>query len=217
MKAIVHEACTCGLEIKPDIWMCEHHVYRKGKQVFTSVSRVIRDLLPADYSSVDPVVLEIARLRGTFVDTFFSEWLVDPNNVLPLLDVRDVIAPQFPRDGQKHAEDAITRMDMLCDWWIGKGWKATGVQKTVYSDIHKVAGTMDVRTDGLIADVKCVSSLQPNYSLQLGAYSTYDAASSVAIIHVTKDKVKLVEYDNAKCRNQWINGLVWWQSKQELQ
>jgi hypothetical protein len=127
-----------------------------------------------------------------------------------------MVIPQFPREGEKHAEDTINRIDMLIEWWIGKGWKATGVQKTVYSDIHRVAGTLDLRTDGLIADVKCVSSLQPNYALQLGAYSTYDAASSIAIIHVTKDKVRLVEYDNQKCQTQWLNGLVWWQTRQEL-
>ncbi len=218
-SAVAVNQCSCQWQKSPLMTLCPAcHRYAKNGQEYTSVSRVIKDLLPPSYDGIDPVVLEIARLRGTFVDTYFSEWLIAaPLSMLSRQEVKEMIAPQFPQDGEKHAEDTVTRIERLLDWWTGKGWKATGVQKTVYSDIHKIAGTMDVRTDGLIADVKCVSSLQPNYSLQLGAYSTYDAASSVAIIHVTKDKVRLVEYDNAKCRNQWINGLVWWQSKQELQ
>ncbi len=220
MKAVAPQ-CSCQWNLEqPQIWLCpDCHTYRKGKTVFTSVSKVIKDLMPADYSGVDPVVLEIARLRGIYVDQYFSEWLTDIDetmNLLTLPEVKELIAPTFPREGEKHAEDTINRIDMLCDWWIGKGWKATGVQKTVYSDMHKVAGTMDVRTDRVL-DVKCVATLQPNYKLQLGAYSTYDGDAPTAIIHVTKDKVRLVEYDAQQCRATWINGLVWWQSKQELQ
>jgi hypothetical protein len=217
MKAAVASDCSCQWQKSPEMTLCHVcHRYAKNGKEYTSVSRVIKDLVPADYSGVDPVVLEIARLRGTYVDGYFSDWLRDPNDVMTLPEVREMVIPQFPREGEKHAEDTINRIDMLIEWWIGKGWKATGVQKTVYSDIHRVAGTLDLRTDGLIADVKCVSSLQPNYALQLGAYSTYDAASSIAIIHVTKDKVRLVEYDNQKCQTQWLNGLVWWQTRQEL-
>ncbi len=215
-RSVMECFCQWNLE-QPKIWLCpDCHRYRKGKTEYTSVSKVIKALMPADYAGIDPIVLEIARLRGVFVDRFISDWLIDQNDVLPLEAVRELTTPLFPRDGELHAADTIHRIEMFCDWWIGKGWKATGVQKIVYNDMHRVAGTLDLRTDGLVADIKCVSSLQPNYALQLGAYSMYDAASSVAIIHVTKDKVRLVEYDNQKCQAQWLNGLVWWQTAKEL-
>ncbi len=89
-STVVGCSCQWNLE-RPKIWLCPGcHTYRKGKTVFTSVSQVIKALIPADYSQVDPVVLEIARLRGTFVDTYFSEWLVDPASTLQLASVKAI-------------------------------------------------------------------------------------------------------------------------------
>ncbi len=237
-SAVAVNDCSCQWQKSPLMTLCPAcHRYAKNGKEYTSVSRVIKALLPADYSAIDPVVLEIAKLRGIFVDTYFSEWLTDPLNVMTLPEVKEAVIPEFraaidlmkwaskyktldadgvAKKAEDDAKDTVNRIEMLCDWWIGKGWKATGIQKIVYNDMHRVAGTLDLRTDGLVADIKCVSSLQPNYALQLGAYSMYDAASSVAIIHVTKDKVRLVEYDNQKCQSQWLNGLVWWQTTKEL-
>lgn len=217
-SAVEHEVCTCGLEVRPEIWLCPHHIYRKGTQTFTSVSKVIKTVLPADYSKVDPTVLEIARLRGTFVDSYFSEWLVNPDGMMDLTTVEQMIAPEFPRDGEKHAKDTTNRIDMLLDWWIGKNWKVRAVQKIVYREAHGVAGQLDVDTEEMIVDVKCVAELQPNYKLQLGAYHEYsgDTRDPVGIVHVTKDKVKLVKYAANDCGNHWLSCVDWYLRLGEL-
>jgi hypothetical protein len=184
------------------------------------VSKVIKTLLPADYSKVDPTVLEIARLRGSFVDTYFSEWLTDPLVTMDLPTVKEMIAPMFPREHDKHAEDTIMRIDNLLDWWTDQGWKVRDVQRTVFSEADGIAGTFDMGTEEFIFDLKCVSSLQPNYSLQLGAYSTMDPQAfplrDVAIIHVMKDKVKLVKYKTKQCREQWKACLGWYKTLGEF-
>ncbi len=218
-KSTVVESCTCGLEAKPEIWLCPIcHAYRKGSQQFTSVTKVIKKLLPADYAAVDPTVLEIARLRGVFVDTYFSEWLIDPAAVMDLKTVREMVEPQFPRDGEKHSEDVVTRISRLLDWWNASKMKLKAVQGIVHSVTDGVAGTFDLGIDAAILDLKCVSQLQPNYALQLGAYLEYDTGlrEQTGIIHVTKDKVKLVTYDAAKCRKQWRSAIAWFRTVEEL-
>jgi hypothetical protein len=211
------EECRCGFEIRPDIWLCPHYRYRKGKQEFTSVSKVIRTLLPADYSAVDPVVLETARLRGVFVDTYFSEYLTDPANVIAPKDVGAMVRDSFPRDKDKYADDVVRRIEMLLNWWTVQKFKATDVQRTVFSEQDGVAGTFDIGLEEMILDLKVVSDLQPSYKLQTGAYITYDTEGrDPGVIHVTKDKVKLVRYDAKQCRDSWKSCVAWYRASREL-
>ena len=184
------------------------------------MSKVKKTLLPEDYSGIDPVTLEVARLRGIFVDTYFSEWMTDPTGVLNLTDAYIIMAEQFPREREKNAEDTIHRIEMLLKWWLNMGMKAAAVQQIVYSETDGIAGTFDLATEDLILDLKCVSKLQPNYGLQLGAYSVMDPQAfplrDVGIIHVTKDKVKLVKYKTRQCRDQWKACLGWYKTLSEL-
>ncbi len=207
------EVCTCGLEVREEIWCCPRcHVYRRGKLEYTSVSKVIRTLMPGTYDDVDPVVLEVARLRGKFVDDYFSEWLKDPSGVVPLSDIHEMIAWRFPRDGYKNSKDTANRIERLLEWWQKSGMVAKDVQRIVYSDSDGIAGTFDLGTDALIIDLKNVSSLQPGYMLQLGAYVSYCAGRDLAILHVTKDKIKLVLYDIDKCMDAWEAAAVWYKT-----
>lgn len=220
-SAVIPALCDCQGFITPEIRLCSKcHRYWKDRQEFISVTKVIKTLLPADYSGIDETVLEIARLRGIFVDSYFSEWLRDPASVVDLPTVESMVASEFPREHEKHAKDTVNRIDMLLDWWIGQNYKATAVQKIVHSVKQRVAGQLDVATEEMILDVKCVSKLQPNYQLQLGAYYDYDEqvfpAREVGIIHVQKDRVKLVPFKAKICREQWRACLEWYQVRHDL-
>jgi hypothetical protein len=220
----ITEAAICACQATPRaddiVWCCKAcYRYWKGPHRLTSVSKVIHTLLPTDYSAINPVVLEGARLRGVFVDTYFCEWLTDPLDVIPLRDVGSFIAPQFPVDGEKYAGDTMHRIEMLLEWWQKSGIKCLSAQKIIHSDDDGIAGTMDLSTDRGIYDLKCVSRLQPAYGLQLGAFASYDdsAGQGLGIIHCTKDRVRLVPYDAAKCKRQWRSCVSWFNTAKELQ
>jgi hypothetical protein len=107
----VREVCTCGLDVREEIWICPHHIYRKGKREYESVTRVIKALMPPDYADVEPPVLENARLKGVFIDSYFCEWLKTPDAMLSLADFKEMVEPYFSSDRyrapQGHAEDAL--------------------------------------------------------------------------------------------------------------
>src|SRR5215475_3399107 len=238
MKAEVREVCLCALDVRPDIWRCSRcRQYRKGKVEYTSVSKVIKANFPADFSAVHPVVLECARLRGTFVDMYFTEWLSDAENVLSLKDVQKMIADQFPYrftrknsngedepyvipkgKGEKVvAEAVVDYTDRLINWWLRKNWKATGIHQIRSDETYRIAGETDVETEAFILDVKCVSELQPNYALQVGAYLTMDGKDRKGgIIHVTKDKIETVFFDSKKIQQQWQACASWYRTREEL-
>lgn len=220
-QSAVAELCTCQLTVTDDIRLCAAcHRYFKGKREFTSVSKVIRTLLPADYSKIDPTVLEIARLRGVFIDNYFCEFLRDPESVVPLEQVEDMIAPEFPRDHAKNAAEVVERLTRLLAWWYLKGFKLKQVQEIVYSEKDGIAGTFDIATEEMILDLKCTAELNPNYELQLGSYLHMDSQQfplrEGAIIHVTKDKVRLVPFDAKRAKKRWVTCLDWYKCRQEL-
>lgn len=220
--AEAQELCACQLIKRTDglVWCCtECHRYWKNDKRLTSVSKVTNALLPTDFSGINPVVLECARLRGIFVDTYFCEWLADPLNVMPLADVVPMVAPKFPERGEQHAADTVQRIERLLEWWQKSGMRCLATQKVVHSEVDGVAGMMDLSTDRGIFDLKCVSELRPVYALQLGAYASYDdlAPQGVGIIHVQKDRIKMVPYDPAKVRRQWRAAVDWFNTAKELQ
>jgi hypothetical protein len=201
MKA-THDLCACQLVVSEEIRLCQIcHRYWKGTQEFTSVSRVIRTLFPTDYSMVDPEVLEHARIRGARVDAYFSEYLRSGTVTLN-------------SDEWEEVQDYLGR---LITWWDKQGFHATAIQEIVYSETEGIAGSLDIRMKGAILDVKCVSKLQPNYGLQLGAYAYYrNSLTDLGIIHVTKKGVRLVNYDARKCVDQWYYAVKWYKTMQEL-
>jgi len=230
MKAVAaqEQACSCMWELpRKDIWRCERcHVYRKGKQEFVSVTRVSKALLPTDYAAIDPITLKIAMVRGILVDQYFTEWLVQgDDNMIPLADVPEMIAPQFPPertdgtpvDRMRFAIDTAERTMLLIAWWKAQGWTATAIHRIVYDERAGVAGETDVETEGRILDLKVVSAIQPNYELQLGGYLELDGGEKQgAVIHVTKEFVRLVPYNAQRARMRWRSGLDWYWTKEGM-
>jgi hypothetical protein len=128
-----------------------------------------------------------------------------------------MIEPQFPQNGQKLALDTLERIERLCTWWGRKNWKATAVHRIVSDDTYRIAGETDVETEDFIWDVKCVSELQPNYALQVGAYLSMDGKDRKGgIIHVKKDSIETLFYDRVKIQRQWESCRNWYRAKEEL-
>jgi hypothetical protein len=202
----------------------DHHRYWLSDRRLTAVGRVINALMPPDFSGIPPAVLENARLKGVLIDIYFSEWLESQEGMFPLEEFRLKIEPIFSRDkyasAADHANDAMQRLDMLLEWWQKQGYQHKAVQSIVYSEADGIAGMFDIATEDKIIDLKCVSSLQPAYSLQLGAYLSYDPQKfplrDAAILHVTKERVKLVAYDAKKCKRQWQDCVGWYKTMMEL-
>jgi len=199
-------ACACdSIGAPKEIRRCdEHHRYWLGDKRLDSVSHVIKTLIASDYSGVDPAVLETARVRGAAIDAYFCEYLQSGTVTV--------------NAGER--ADVLERLERLISWWDESGLKATAVQQTVYSEADGIAGTFDLATEDMIIDLKCVSKLMPNYGLQLGAYLCMDKQTfplrDAAILHVTKEKVRLVKYNAKKCRDQWKVAIAWYSMLKQL-
>lgn len=195
--------CTCGSIGRTDgIRFCEPcHRYWLDDRELVSVSKVLRTVYPIDYSGVDPVVLENARIRGVQVDKYFSTYL----------KIGTVTTEPNERN------DVLDRLERLINWWEQRNWHAVDVQRIVYSLEDGIAGTFDFGTSDLILDLKNSFKIEPTYSLQIGAYSSYDGKREAGIVHVTKKDVRLVTYDAKKIREQWRKAADWFKTRMELE
>ncbi len=179
------------------------HVYSRGLVTYTSVSAVIKSVMPTDYSAIPEDVLANARDRGIWIDAMLTSWL---RNEQP------VISKEF---ASEHP-DWVSRLQMLIEWWKKQNFTVRGTQVTVSDEVNLIAGTLDLDCD-IILDLKIVSELQPSYFLQLGAYLEMMDGTAAGIIHVTKDRVRLVEYHAQQCRSDWNAALSWYLTKKRLE
>lgn len=192
----------------------ETHTYSDDQtgRIYTSVSRVIEDVYPRkSWDGVNPAVIQNANERGKRVESYFNEYI---------LTGRTAIQPGERED----VTDYVTR---LLEWWEESGMVANSVQRIVSDEEYGIAGTIDIlaavishsRVSGMIVDLKCVSQLQKAYKLQLGAYVEMSGADAptVGLLHVTKKKVRLVEYDAEECADLWRVARSWWLAKQRLE
>lgn len=171
----------------------ESHVYYRGLQKLTSVSRIIKTFMPTDFSAVDPAVLENARSRGIELDTLFCQYVEGTLRKIPAGTRRDVFDPDT-KDGL---------LQKLMPWWDRLGIKAR-TQVTLADE--DTAGTCDLLSDEWIFDLKCVSQLQPSYELQLGGYrALHGGTRRIAVIHIKKDmrEPKLIEFAGFDCERDF--------------
>ncbi len=221
MSALI---CVCQTIGTPEtVRQCEYcFKYYFGDRRLTSVGRVIDALLPFDASGIDPDVLENAKARGSIVDTYLSEY-IEGSDLYPISELAPMIQERFVNDkhatADEHAIKCVNRIEMLMDWWKASGLKAKP-QHIFYSVEDGIAGKCDLVTEDMVIDLKCVAKLQPSYALQLGAYLCMDSQKfplrDAAILHVTKEKVRLVKYDTKKIKAHWKAAVAWWQASKEL-
>ena len=206
--------CTCNAGID-GVYLCSPcHKYWRGLEQLTSVSHVIYTVFPRSFDGIDPAVLDYAQIRGIIVDEKFCE-LLETDNVT--LDPEQIPDMQNPSNGGNLYTEVKERIEKLCDWWSKQSYDVAETQKIVHSD--EIAGTLDIlTTGGVIIDLKCTSSLSPQYALQLGAYAAMlnGVVRDVAILHSQKTRVSLKRYDLNQCRADWNTALAWYRTMERL-
>jgi hypothetical protein len=216
------DGCLCESPARTrEIRFCDlHHKYFMGTDRFDSVSSVIKTCMPPLYDTVDPAVLENARVRGQLIDKYFSEYVMG-EDLATLDEFQEIIEPFFRQDQYKkpdqHADNCRLRLEALLNWWERHHVTSRVVtQQIVFDEQKKVAGTLDLEMGEAIYDIKVVSKLQPTYKLQLGAYASMRGASEVGIIHVGSDKVGLVRYPVDACVRDWESCFSWFDTRRRL-
>lgn len=167
------DSCTCDV-VSETIHLCsEHHRYWIGGTERTSVSRVMRDVLPPTYPPGIEDRVENARERGTAVDALVSAYVTGQPLVIPAgipVSMEDEIKSLFEK---------------FADWWDKQGFKDVSSQRIVHDG--EIAGAVDLHIDGAIFDVKCTYDLLPSHRLQVAAYLDLDKkAEGGMLIHLTK-------------------------------
>ncbi len=192
--AVVSATCRCG-SLMPEVVICpDHHRYFKLGKELTSVTRILKRMIPPDFSGADPDVLENARLRGVSVDELFSAYVEGKLGCIPAGTRRD----------------AVDLFLKLRHWWDKFYGQRIEMSQVILAD-DEIAGTCDVMLgSGHIFDVKATYNIDPSYPLQLGAYADlYNAQHGtfpgIGILHVTAryDEVKVITLDVAECVEDW--------------
>lgn len=189
MTTVIQATCSCGSIGRTDIRQCpEHfHIWNGDKQV-TSVGKVLR-LWPQkpcnacgaqsyrDHREGCPVFAKIenAQDRGKEVDALFSAYVVGKLQRIPAGTRKDVWKTEPPFDGL---------LQKLIKWFDKQGFKNAEAQVLVAD--NEIGGIMDLRLDGLRADLKSVYNIEDKHLLQTAAYAELDHAEDAAVIHVTE-------------------------------
>lgn len=197
--------------IQGDIRLREHdHTYwhvPTGKQL-TSVSEVIRVVYAAkSWNGVDPAVVEHARLRGSAVDRYISEY-VQRGSI------------HIAGESSEVCERVVIAQRLFEREFSGLPAEP---QRIVHNLDDGVAGTIDLWVDNrFLVDLKCTYSTEHSWVLQLGAYATYapSVPERIGVIHVSPkvyaDGGRWIEYDPVACRAIWNDAVYWWKRTKNL-
>ena len=164
---IATATCRCG-EVTPEAIQCpvHFHVYRYGTWL-PSVGRILRTVWPPPETLPPEDVLENARLRGVEVDTLFSAYVIGKLQRIPAgtrMDARDLFLK-------------------LVYWFDEQHFTRSESQILVAGDDH--AGTMDLRLDGMVVDLKCTYDVSDMHRLQTAGYAALAGTLDAAVLHVT--------------------------------
>ncbi len=160
------------------------------------MTRILKRMIPPDFSGADPEVLENARNRGIATDELFSAYVEGRLTTVPAGTRRD----------------AVDLFLKLRHWWDKRGVNVKVSSQVILAD-DEVAGTCDVlerHYDPIIWDCKATYNIDPSYPLQLGAYADlyerqHGKLPRIGILHVTEryDEVRVIELDSVECANDF--------------
>ena len=193
--------CQCEV-ITEQINFCEpHHRYWLGGNRLPGVTSVINDVLPTDYDGIPEHVLENARVRGVEADALMTGYV---NGTLT----------EIPAGVREDARDLFLKFK---DWFDKQNFKTAQAQILVHDT--EIAGLVDLKADGVIFDVKCVSEIKPSHHMQVAGYSELDY-SSVGyghLIHLTKrHKVARIMDVSQQSFKDWRTVRQFWELKRRL-
>lgn len=166
-------SCQCEVITGTVSFCSDHHAYYLHGNRLAGVTSVIKDVLPQDYDGVPEGVLENARVRGVELDTLISRYVAGDLTEIPL-GTREDVAELFFR---------------FHDWFCKQNFKKAEAQVLVHD--NEIAGTADLRLDGVIYDVKCTYNILPSHHIQVAGYcqlgdSGIMRAGYGRVIHLTK-------------------------------
>ena len=173
-----------------------------GSKRLTSVTKVLGEVLPDDYTGVDVDVVENARERGTQVDQLITAY------------VRGEIS-DYPIGTREDSIDLFERL--FLPWWWKQGFISVYAQEIAYDD--EIAGMLDLRCDGgIIYDVKCTYELLPKHHIQVAAYSELCGGGFMKLLHLSKrfKTAKVVDVP-VEAREDWRTVRDFWRLKRRLE
>ncbi len=186
MSAIVEAVCTFDEAT---------HTYRRGDKILPSVSTIIQAVWPRTDGAPEDMI-EKARLRGTFVDEKFMEYLAAGSVTVPA------------GTPQEYADC----LGQACDWWDSER-RGAKVECQVRLFGEREAGTADfIINDCEIIDLKSTYEISKTVPAQLGGYgSLFEETKSdnrhlkFGVLHVHKrmKKAKFVETPYDSAISQW--------------
>ena len=197
-------SCQCGL-VTEKIYRCNpcHRYWIYGSER-TSVSHVLRDVLPPDYDGVPEYRVEHARERGVAVDAIISAYVMGKPPAIPVGTPEDLI------------DEVKVLFERFADWWDKQGFKNVTAQAIVYGP--EIAGAKDLDADSTIFDVKCTYNLLPSHRIQVAGYMDLDGKGrNGALIHLTKRyKTPRIEPIVERDFRDWMTVRDFWRLKRRL-
>lgn len=181
------------------LYPCCHSYYRGDKRL-TSVTQVLK-VLPYDYIGVDEARVENARDRGEEVDRLACAYVVGQLSAIPA-GTREDAADLFER--------------LFMPWWDKQGFRKVEVQKIVTDG--EIAGSCDIKADGVIIDVKSTYDLLPKHRLQVAGYGDLENdGSDTILLHLSKRlKAAKVVGVSLSDRHDWRTVRQFWELSQRI-
>lgn len=202
--------CSCEI-ITATVNFCEHcHRYWLGGRELTSVTKVIKDVLPPAYDGVAQDTLEKARERGIVVDALITAYIRGEASAnFPQVQFREVL------------EEAPPLFEKFRVWFEAQKFKKAEAQVIVHDD--EIAGTLDLYLDGVVHDVKCTYNVMPSHHIQVAGYwqlgdSGIMRAGYGRVIHLTKrHNVARIMDVSPQSFEDWRTVRNFWSLKRRLQ
>lgn len=195
----------------------ETHIYRNTETgaTLTSVTRIIKAVMPTSIDTAPPDKVENARERGIKVEDYITELLKTGGCSLPA--------------GER--QDVQERVECFYRWYEEVQPEYLGSQ-IIVSDLETAAGSIDyylgVYGKKTIIDLKNTWNAEPEWKVQLGGYSDLaqyaerfgtNGHHACGVLHIHPRFAKgwiWREYDPMIVRSQWNAALQWWKTLQTL-
>ena len=193
--------CQCWHVTEETVLCRKHHRYFRAGVELASVTKIVGSILLTNWDAIPVGVLENARHRGEVTDALFSAYVIGELDEIP----------------------AGTRTDAEALFYKAQNWfdkqNFRDVQSQILLSGKDHAGTLDLRFDGMVVDLKCTSKVEETAKLQVAAYADLEGHGvtrvPAVILHVTERYaearlVPLVEQD----REDWRTALSAWRMVQ---
>ena len=179
------------------------HGYLLGSKRLASVTKVMREVLPDDYTGVDVDVVESARERGCEVDALITAY------------VRGEMTTHYPANTREDSIDLFERL--FLPFWQRSNFGKVGAQ--IITHDNEIAGMIDLLADeySTVIDVKATFNVLSKHHIQVAAYAELSGARKMMLIHLSKrfSQARIVDVPQS-ARHDWKVVREFWALKKRL-